>query len=75
MLDTQGPEIRTGSFSNNVKELELQRDQIVTLTNDPSVRDQQTKDLIWLSYPKLTETVVPGIELYTISPHEPHDCP
>jgi pyruvate kinase len=31
MLDTQGPEIRTGSFANGVKEVELLIGQIVSI--------------------------------------------
>ena len=41
MLDTQGPEIRTGSFSDGVKEVTLNRNTIVTLTTDPALRNSQ----------------------------------
>eukprot|EP00598_Pedospumella_elongata_P003117 CAMPEP_0184966804 /NCGR_PEP_ID=MMETSP1098-20130426/370_1 /TAXON_ID=89044 /ORGANISM="Spumella elongata, Strain CCAP 955/1" /LENGTH=518 /DNA_ID=CAMNT_0027488147 /DNA_START=100 /DNA_END=1656 /DNA_ORIENTATION=+ len=60
MLDTQGPEIRTGSFGGSTKEVELFIGQQITLTNDPAVRTNQTADRIWISYQKLQSTVTAG---------------
>lgn len=60
MLDTQGPEIRTGSFADGVKEITLTSDNLVTLTTDESFRNKQSHDKIWISYLKLPSTVSPG---------------
>jgi pyruvate kinase len=60
MLDTQGPEIRTGSFGNNVKEVELIANSQITLTTDESFRTNQTSNKIWISYKSLLKTVQPG---------------
>lgn len=60
MLDTQGPEIRTGSFANKVKEVELKSGDDVVLTTDPSAREKQSEKLIWLSYDRVHENVKKG---------------
>ena len=60
MLDTQGPEIRTGSFPGNEKEITFNEGDMVTLTTDPSVRENQTNSKLWVSYGKLTSTVFEG---------------
>jgi pyruvate kinase len=59
MLDTQGPEIRTGLFKG-VKEVELVAGQKLTLTTDDSVKENQTPNKIWISYKKLFSTVCEG---------------
>jgi hypothetical protein len=60
MLDTQGPEIRTGSFAGGVKEVELCADDEVRLSVDPALRSAQTKELLWVSYLDLSSTVQEG---------------
>lgn len=59
MLDTQGPEIRTGSF-DGVKEVDLIAGNEVLLTTDESARKKQTASRIWISYNKLGETAKPS---------------
>lgn len=60
MLDTQGPEIRTGSFASGVKEVELTKGNKVVLTTDPNMRNNQSADTVWVSYQSLLETVSCG---------------
>jgi pyruvate kinase len=60
MLDTQGPEIRTGMFVEGVKEVTLVSGEEVTLTTDEAKRTSQSKETIWISYLKLPNTVKPG---------------
>ena len=59
LLDTQGPEIRTGMFAN-VKEVELKTGQQIVLSIDDSLKETQTSDRIWISYKKLLDTVKEG---------------
>lgn len=58
MLDTQGPEIRTGSF-DGVKELDLLAGSHVVLTTDDNMRKKQTAEKLWISYKSLPKTVQP----------------
>lgn len=63
MLDTQGPEIRIGSFAQGEgvnKKVEMAVGQKVTITTDPNVRNAQTNSLIWVSYDKIHSTVQTG---------------
>lgn len=60
MLDTQGPEIRTGMFAEGIKEVQLTAGDEVTLTTDDANRTSQTKEKIWISYTKLPSTVKEG---------------
>jgi pyruvate kinase len=60
MLDTQGPEIRTGEFPKGTKSVELETGKEITFTLDEAHRFNQTKDLIWVSYKKLLKTVKEG---------------
>jgi pyruvate kinase len=57
MLDTQGPEIRTGSFPSGTKEVELKRGTVVTLSTDAKYRQQQSSERLWISYKQLLDTV------------------
>lgn len=59
MLDTQGPEIRTGSFAG-VSEISLVANSEITLTTDDSFRTKQSADKLWISYKSLHKTVCPG---------------
>lgn len=63
MLDTQGPEIRTGSFDNHIKETELLAGNKVVLSVDPEVRNKQTVSKIWISYNQLMQSVHPGTSI------------
>ncbi|KIZ06088.1 pyruvate kinase [Monoraphidium neglectum] len=57
MLDTKGPEIRTGMLEGG-KPVQLTAGQEVTLTADYSI--QGTKDVIAMSYAKLAVDLKPG---------------
>ncbi len=57
MLDTQGPEIRTGMFGDGIKEVELKAGDELTLSIDPNIRNNQTTKIIWISYENLLDTV------------------
>lgn len=66
MLDTQGPEIRTGSWSGKGEE-EFVIGQKVTLTTEKEFVSKQERAserskgaLVWISYEKLLDTVHPG---------------
>ena len=58
MLDTKGPEIRTGFFANGAKNIELQKDQELEITTDYDFKGDNTK--IACSYKNLTKSVKPG---------------
>jgi pyruvate kinase len=49
MLDTQGPEIRTGQFPNG-EEAEVKLGDKVVVTVDDAHRLNQSKDRLWISY-------------------------
>merc|ERR1711871_405153 len=57
MLDTQGPEIRTGKFADGVKGIELETDDRIVVTTDDELKLSQTKNKIWISYPSLLSSV------------------
>ncbi|KAK9986775.1 hypothetical protein SO802_031726 [Lithocarpus litseifolius] len=56
MLDTKGPEIRTG-FLKESKPIQLQQGQEITITTDYSIKGDE--NLISMSYMKLAEHVKP----------------
>ncbi|PKU83541.1 Pyruvate kinase, cytosolic isozyme [Dendrobium catenatum] len=57
MLDTKGPEIRTG-FLKDGKPIKLEKNQEITITTDYSIEGDQT--MISMSYKKMAEDVKPG---------------
>jgi pyruvate kinase len=82
MLDTQGPEIRTGSFGNGVKEVDLVAGNLVTLTINDEFKTNQTKDVIWISYKDLVSSMKVGdtilfedgnVELKVVEKHNEGD--
>nr|AIT69996.1 pyruvate kinase [Dictyopteris undulata] len=59
LLDTQGPEIRTGNLKDGGK-VELKKGATIELTTNPSYRDEGTAERLFVNYPKLTCTVNVG---------------
>ena len=39
LLDTKGPEIRSGFFANGAKKIELKKGETITLTTDYEVKE------------------------------------
>jgi pyruvate kinase len=58
MLDTKGPEIRTGFFVNGVNKIKLIKDQTIVLTSDYAFLGDNSK--LACSYPALATSVAPG---------------
>ncbi|KAL9386159.1 hypothetical protein Peur_019283 [Populus x canadensis] len=58
MLDTKGPEIRTG-FLKDGKPIQLKQGQEITLSTDYSLKGDE--NMICMSYKKLAEDVQPGM--------------
>ncbi|CAI9095857.1 OLC1v1031884C1 [Oldenlandia corymbosa var. corymbosa] len=61
MLDTKGPEIRTGLLKDEGKPIELEQGQEITISTDYSIKGD--KNMISMSYKKLAEDLVPGSEI------------
>ncbi|TYZ57950.1 hypothetical protein PybrP1_002019 [[Pythium] brassicae (nom. inval.)] len=59
LLDTKGPEIRTGKMKDGKKVL-LETGKEVTLTTDPAFESSGTADKIFVTYDKLAATVKVG---------------
>lgn len=58
MLDTKGPEIRSGFFADGAKKIELNKGESITLTTDYSFKGNSKK--LACSYPALAKSVTPG---------------
>lgn len=58
LMDTKGPEIRSGFFANGVKKINLAKDQTLVLTSDYSFKGDETK--LACSYASLATSVKPG---------------
>jgi len=58
MLDTKGPEIRTGFFANGAKKIDLVKNEKITLTSDYTFKGDKTK--LACSYPALAKSVTNG---------------
>ncbi|RHY09427.1 hypothetical protein DYB25_008694, partial [Aphanomyces astaci] len=59
LLDTQGPEIRGGSFADGNK-VTLTKGDAITITTDERFKKNSTKELLYVTYAKLAETVSTG---------------
>merc|ERR1712003_217668 len=58
LLDTKGPEIRTGFFANGAKKIELTKGETLVLTADYDFKGDNTK--LACSYAELATSVKPG---------------
>ena len=61
MLDTKGPEVRSGFFANDVKKITLNKGQDLEITTDYEFKGDNTK--IACSYPKLHQSVKVGTKI------------
>jgi pyruvate kinase len=61
LLDTKGPEIRTGFFANDAKKIDLKKGQTLILTADYHFKGDSTK--LACSYPQLATSVKPGQQI------------
>jgi len=60
LLDTKGPEIRTGMVEKNGAIIELSDGDTVLLTTDPSKKNDVSSSEIYVDYEEIANTVVPG---------------
>jgi len=58
MLDTKGPEIRSGFFANDANKIDLIKNETIILTTDYDFKGDNTK--LACSYPALATSVTPG---------------
>jgi len=58
MLDTKGPEIRSGFFADGAKKIDLVKNESIVLTSDYAFKGDKTK--LACSYPQLATSVKPG---------------
>jgi len=58
LLDTKGPEIRSGFFANDAKKIELKKGETITLTTDYEFKGDATR--LACSYPSMATSVTPG---------------
>lgn len=61
LLDTKGPEIRSGFFANGVKKIKLVKDQTLILTSDYSFKGDEKK--MACSYSSIATSVKPGQQI------------
>lgn len=61
MLDTKGPEIRSGFFADGAKKIELVKGQTIILTSDYSYKGNNRK--LACSYPALAKSVSAGQQI------------
>ncbi len=60
LLDTKGPEIRTGSFESGAKSMEIASGAQLILTTDPAWKDKGTAEKIYVDYEAMGRTVTKG---------------
>ena len=61
LLDTKGPEIRSGFFADGAKKIELVKGETIVLTTDYSFKGSAKK--LACSYPSLPKSVTPGQQI------------
>jgi pyruvate kinase len=61
MLDTKGPEIRTGFFADGAKKIDVKKGETMILTSDYAFKGSNKK--LACSYPAIAKSVTPGQEI------------
>ena len=61
MLDTKGPEIRTGFYASGAGKITLVKGETIVLTNDYNYKGDASK--IACSYPTIASSVKPGQQI------------
>jgi pyruvate kinase len=61
LLDTKGPEIRTGFFEEGVTKIDLVKGETLVLTTDYTFKGNSKK--LACSYPELAKSVKPGQQI------------
>jgi pyruvate kinase len=61
LLDTKGPEIRSGFFKDGTDKVNLKKGEQIVLTSDYSFKGDETK--LACSYDRLAESVTPGQQI------------
>ena len=61
LLDTKGPEIRSGFFEEGVDKVTLKKGALIILTTDYNFRGNEKK--LACSYPQLCSSVTPGQQI------------
>jgi len=61
LLDTQGPEVRTGIFAE--EKIPVEAGQTITLTSDETAKEASTLDNLYVNYPSLASTVERGNQI------------
>ncbi|CAB9498722.1 Pyruvate kinase [Seminavis robusta] len=61
LMDTKGPEIRTGFFANDAKKIELTKGETLVLTGDYSFKGDNKK--LACSYPTIAQSVKEGQQI------------
>ena len=62
LLDTQGPEIRIGSFDPSLpnREVTLKKDDHITITTDESFRNKMTSKILFVTYKNIHNVISPS---------------
>ena len=59
LLDTKGPEVRTGLLADGAKSIALEEGAAIELTYDPAARECGTAARLYCDYQQLATTVGP----------------
>ncbi|KAI9168199.1 Pyruvate kinase [Blastocladiella emersonii ATCC 22665] len=62
-LDTKGPEIRTGLVKDDGK-VTYKVGQVITITNADAYKEAVDESTLYVDYPSLTKSLVPGRHIY-----------
>lgn len=63
-LDTKGPEIRTGTLAEGLKEVTLEKGKEVVVTTKDEFADQCTEEVIYVDYKNIVKAVEIGKRIY-----------